>query len=132
MPIRKNRLPAVCCLLAVASFYSPLVAAVSAATGMSCCTGRQCSIALHHHTPSNGQAHDCDHQAPTLSACSMSCCRDSERTLLPHTGLFIVPQFTFLIGQAPPKVVSTAAYPPQLTFLPDPLSPPPRTSLLLL
>jgi hypothetical protein len=130
---RKNRLPAICCLLAVASFYSPLVAAVSAATGTSCCTGRQCSIALHHHadTPSNSQAHDCAHDALTLSACSMCCCRDSERTILP-SGLFIVPEFAFLMGQAPPIVVYSVAYPLQFTFLPDLLSPPPRPSLLLL
>src|SRR6202011_4934529 len=113
----KHPFAAICCLLAIASFYSPLLAAVSAATGMSCCTGRQCSVALHHHTntPSNGQAHDCDHHAPSVSACSISCCRDSERTILPTT-FFIVPEFTFLIGQPPPK---PAPRPPprlQLTF----------------
>jgi hypothetical protein len=138
MPTRnhKNRFAAICCLLAVASLYSPLAAAVSAATGMACCTGRQCSIALHHRasdpaSSSEAQAHNCGHAGPTVSACTLSCRRDSERAMV-APGFFIVPQSNFLIGEAPGKVVSIAPYPIEFTFLPDLLSPPPRISLLLL
>src|SRR5882672_12471685 len=73
------------CLLVVVLLYAPLAGAAWSSYQASCCTSDQCPIAGHHHqkapaAPANQM--DCGHDMPGMMACSMSCCHDSERSMV--------------------------------------------------
>lgn len=135
---RSSRFAAVCCLLAVALLHAPLAAAVSAAAGMPCCTGSQCSVALyrHSHNPSpapasSSHAKDCGHEeraATGISSCNMSCCHDVDRAIV-GSGLFLLPQTGIFVGTVQIGLATTSAKPAEMSFGLEPPSPPPRVTL---
>jgi len=82
---RRRSIFASICLFAVGLLYTPLAAAAWSSHQMACCTSGQCPIAAHHHhkAPAAPADHmDCGHEMPGMMACAMSCCHDSERSLV--------------------------------------------------
>src|SRR5260221_14470780 len=82
---RHRSISASICLLMVALLYAPFAGAAWASYVMACCTSGQCPIAAHHHqkapiAPANHM--DCGHDMPGMIACAMSCCHDSDGSLL--------------------------------------------------
>jgi hypothetical protein len=116
------------CLLVVALLYAPLAGTAWASYKASCCTADQCLITGHHHqkapaAPANQM--DCGHDMPGMMACSMSCCHDSERSIVSGIA-FVLPSPVFAM---PPIEIKSPIEPAKLlNFLRslEPLSPPPR------
>jgi hypothetical protein len=129
--VRQNRrrsIYASICLLAVALLYAPLAGTAWASYQSSCCTAGQCPIAAHHHqkapaTPANHM--DCGHDMGGMMACSMSCCHDSDRSLLTSIA-FVLPATTASVAvafiQSPIEFAKPLDFPRSI----EPPSPPPR------
>jgi len=116
------------CLLVVVFLYAPLVGTAWASYKASCCTTDQCPIAGHHHqkTPAAPANHmDCGHDMPGMMACSMSCCHDSERSMVSAVA-FVLPSPVVVV--APAGIKSPIEPAKLMDFLRsvEPLSPPPR------
>jgi len=116
------------CLLVVVLLYAPLAGAAWSSYQASCCTFYQCPIAGHHHqktpaAPANQM--DCGHDMPGMMACSVSCCHDSESSMVSAVA-FVLP-FTIVVV-APVGIRSPIEAAKPLDFLRslEPLSPPPR------
>jgi hypothetical protein len=125
---RRRSISAAMCLFMVALLYAPLAGAAWWSYQMACCMSGQCPIASHHHqkTPAAPANHmDCSHDMSGMMACAMSCCHDSDRSL--------VTSITFVL---PPSIAVAAAAALESSFelaklldFPrsiEPLSPPPR------
>jgi hypothetical protein len=118
------------CLLVVVFLYAPLAGTAWASYKASCCTADQCPITGHHHqkTPAAPANHmDCGHDMPGMMACSMSCCHDSERSMVSAVA-FVLPS---AVGVVAPVGIKSPIEPAKLLdFLRSvgPLSPPPRLS----
>ena len=116
------------CLLVVVLLYAPLVGIAWSSYQASCCTSDQCPITGHHHqkapaAPSNQM--DCGHDMPGMMACSMSCCHDSERSMVSAIA-FVLPPTPAV---AAPKAIKSPvrfAKPFDVLWSFEPLSPPPR------
>jgi hypothetical protein len=88
----------------------------------------QCSIAAHHHqktpaVPANRM--DCGHDMSGMMACAMSCCHDSDRSLLTSIAFLLPPSAasaTLAFIQSPIDLMKPSDLP---RFI-EPLSPPPR------
>lgn len=116
------------CLLVVVLLYAPLAGAAWASYQASCCTSDQCPIAAHYHqkipaAPANQM--DCGHDMPGMMECSMSCCHDSERSMVSAVA-FVLPSPIMVV--APVGIQSPIEPAKLLDFLRslEPLSPPPR------
>src|SRR5882762_2783297 len=116
------------CLLVVVLLYAPLAGAAWSSYQASCCTSEQCPIAGHHHqktpaAPANQM--DCGHDMPGMTACSISCCHDSESSMVSAVA-FVLPSPAVVVALAGSK--SPIEAPKSLDFLRslEPLSPPPR------
>src|SRR6267378_3610327 len=116
------------CLLMVILLYAPLAGAAWSSHQMACCASGQCPIPAHHHqkTPAAPADHmDCGHEMAGMTACSMSCCHDSDRSLVASMA-FVLPGSI----AASPSVASTSptelAKPLDFPRTIEPLSPPPR------
>jgi hypothetical protein len=118
------------CLLAVALLYAPLAAAAWSSYATACCGSDQCPIKEHHHqqSPAPPENHmDCGHEMARLSACTMSCCQNSDRQAITSMA-FVLPSAV----SVPPLAAFASAF--EFPKLPDsllsiaPLSPPPRLS----
>src|SRR6267143_797535 len=128
---RQNRrcsIAASICLFMVVLLYAPLAGAAWWSYQMACCRSGQCPIPAHHHqkTPATPANHmDCGHEMSGMTACSMSCCHDSDRSLVASMA-FVLPGSI----AASPSVASTSptelAKPLDFPRTIEPLSPPPR------
>jgi hypothetical protein len=125
---RRRSLSASICLLVVVLLYAPLAGAAWTAYQSACCTTGQCPIAAHHHqkvpaVPANHM--DCGHDLPGMMACVMSCCHDSDRSLLSAVA-FVLPApmavETLTTVSAPIEFAKPFDFPRSL----EPVSPPPR------
>jgi len=116
------------CLLVVVMLYAPLAGAAWFSYQASCCTSDQCPIAGHHHqkTPAAPANHmDCGHDMPGMMACSMSCCHDSERSMLSAVA-FVLPSPVVVVVPAASKSPIETTKPMDFLRSLEPLSPPPR------
>jgi len=124
------------CLVAVVLMYAPFVAFAYSARTMSCCTGDQCPIREHHHQatpPASNDAMDCGHDMSGMkgmsgmTACTMSCCHQSDRPLLTPIA-FVLPE---LVPTSAPNAATLPVAVRKQNDFPraiEPLSPPPRFS----
>ena len=122
------------CLVAVFLMYAPFAAIAYSAHAMSCCAGDHCPIREHHHqhapvTPIDSM--DCGHDMSGMTACTMSCCHQDERSgltpiafVLPDSSSTSVPTF------ATPAVGTLKQI--ELPRTIEPLSPPPRFAAVAL
>jgi hypothetical protein len=125
---RRRSISASICLLAVVLLYAPLAGAAWSSYQMACCTSGQCPIPAHHHqknpaAPANHM--DCGHDMSGMMACSMSCCHDSERSLVTSMA-FVMPPPAIVATVAAIKAPIEVAKPLDLSRFIEPLSPPPR------
>jgi hypothetical protein len=127
---RRRKISAAICLLVVVLLYAPLAGAAWSSYQSACCMSGQCSVASHHHhkTPTAPENHmDCGHDMSGMIACSMSCCYDSDSSLVTSVAFVLPPAVTFA---APAAIKSPfeSASPLDLPRSIEPLSPPPRFS----
>jgi hypothetical protein len=116
------------CLLVVVLLHAPLAGMALASYKAACCTADQCPIAGHHHQKApavTANDLDCGHELSGMMACSMSCCHDSERSMLGAVA-FVLP--SAVVAAAPVGIKSPIEPAKLLDFLRsvEPLSPPPR------
>jgi hypothetical protein len=125
---RRRSIFASICLFAVGLLYTPLAAAAWSSHQMACCTSGQCPIAAHHHhkTPAAPADHmDCGHEMSGMMACAMSCCHDSERSLVTSIAFVLPPpaaSATVAAIESPIEFAKLMDFPRSS----EPLSPPPR------
>ena len=132
--VRQNRrrsIAASICLLMVVLLYAPLAGAAWSSYESGCCMSGQCKIPAHHHhkTPAAPANHmDCGHDGHEMSgmmACAMSCCHDSERSLVTSIAFVLPP----VVATAPSAMITSPIELAKLVnFLRsiEPLAPPPR------
>ena len=116
------------CLLVVVLLYAPLAGAAWASYQSACCMNGQCSIAAHHHqkapvAPANHM--DCGHEMSGMMACAISCCHDSDRSLIASIA-FVLPPSPAAAVTIATKSPITLARPLDFPRSIEPLSPPPR------
>jgi hypothetical protein len=112
----------------VVLLYAPLAGAAWASRQMACCASGQCPIPAHHHqkTPAAPANHmDCGHEMAGMTACSMSCCHDSDRSLVASMA-FVLPPSTVADKATAIKSPIQLAKPSDFPRSIEPLSPPPR------
>jgi len=118
------------CLLAVILLYAPIAAAAWSSYSAACCNTSQCPIKAHHHqsqkSPASSEYHmDCGHDMAEMSACSMSCCQNTERPAMASLA-FVLPAALSFTGPAVRKAPFQSAKPLDFLRSIQPLSPPPR------
>src|SRR5215470_11346115 len=118
------------CLFAVALLYAPLGGAAWSLYSAACCTSGQCPIHGHHHQNSPASSPnpmDCGHEMPGTSKCTLSCCHNSEHSVVAPV-LFVLPPIVNI--SAPSELNSSVIFPTASVDLRSlgPLSPPPRLS----
>jgi hypothetical protein len=128
---RQNRhrsISASICLLMVVLLYAPLAGAAWSSHQMACCASGQCPIPAHHHqkTPAAPANHmDCGHEMAGMMACSLSCCHDSDRSLIASIA-FVLPLSAAaakaIASKSPIELAKPLDFPRSI----EPLSPPPR------
>src|SRR6266852_1310085 len=125
---RRRSFSASICLLMVALLYAPLAGAAWSSYQMACCRSGQCPIPAHHHqkTPAAPANHmDCGHDMSGMMACSMSCCHDSDRSLVTPVAFMLPLSITVAPSAAltsPIELAKPLDFPRSI----EPLSPPPR------
>ncbi len=125
---RRRSISASICLLMVVLLYTPLAGAAWSSYQMACCRSGQCSIPAHHHqkTPAAPAHHmDCGHAMSGMMACSMSCCHDSDRSLVTPM-VFVLPLSIAVDPSAAIKSLILLTNPVDFPRSIEPLSPPPR------
>lgn len=130
---RLRSLFAMLCLVAVVLLYAPLGGAAWSLYSSACCTsGAECPIHGHRHAQvpaRSDNAMDCGHDMPAMTQCSMSCCHNPDSPALAPV-IFVLPA-PFGASAAIGSEALVLAPGPQNTFYSiEPLSPPPRISLL--
>jgi hypothetical protein len=125
---RRRSISASICLLVVVLLYAPLAGAAWASYQSACCMSGQCSIPAHHHqkapaAPANHM--DCEHDMGGMMACAMSCCHDSDRSLVTPIA-FVLPPSLAVAAPAAIKSLFELAKPLDFPRSIAPLSPPPR------
>src|SRR5437016_5051007 len=126
---RRRSISASICLLVVVLLYAPLAGAAWSSYQSSCCAPGQCAIPAHHHQKSTAAPRnhtDCGHDMPGMMACTMSCCHDSDRSLVASIAFVLPPSAAVTAGAAIKSPIELAR---PLDFLRsiEPLSPPPRS-----
>src|SRR5437879_4052404 len=123
---RRRSISASICLGVVVLLYAPLAGAAWSSYQLACCSSGQCPIPAHHHqktssAPANHM--DCGHDMPGMMACSMSCCHDSDRSLVTSIAFVLPPSVAVATATAIKSPVELAK---PLDFLRsiEPLSPP--------
>ena len=125
---RRRSISASICLFVVVLLYAPLAGAVWSSYQSACCTSGQCPIPGHHHqkTPAAPANHmDCGHDVSGMMACSMSCCHDSDRSLVTSIAFLLPPSVADAASAAiksPIELAKPLDFPRPI----EPLSPPPR------
>jgi hypothetical protein len=125
---RRRSISASVCLLMVVLLYAPLAGAAWSSRQMACCASGQCPIPAHHHqkTPAAPADHmDCGHEMAGMTACSMSCCHDTDRSLVASIA-FVLPPSAAAAEAIAIKSPIEFAKPSDFTRSIKPLSPPPR------
>jgi len=108
--------------------YAPLAGAAWSSRQSACCMSDQCPIPGHRHqkAPAAPADHmDCGHGMSGMMACSMSCCHDSDRSLVSPIAFVLPPS----IAAAPSVAIKSPiefAKPLDFPRSIEPLSPPPR------
>src|SRR5260370_39823331 len=108
--VRQNRrrsIAASICLLAVFLLYAPLAGAAWSSYQSACCMSGQCKIPAHHHhkAPAAPAHHmDCGHDMAGMIACAISCCHDSERSLVSSIAFVLPP---VMAATAPVSITSS-------------------------
>ena len=129
--VRQNRrrsISASICLLMVVLLYAPLAGAAWSSYESACCWSGQCPIAAHHYqkTPAApADRMDCGHGVPGMMACAMSCCHDSDRSLVTSMAFVLPPSLTSeqaVAVKSPIELAKPLDFPRSI----EPLSPPPR------
>src|SRR5258708_1088708 len=125
---RRRSISASICLLVVVLLYAPLAGAAWSSYQSACCTSGQSPVPPHHHqktpaVPANDM--DCGHEMSGMMACSMSCCHDSDRSLLTSIA-FVLPPPAAVAASAAIKSPIELAKPLDFPRSIEPLSPPPR------
>jgi len=118
------------CLLVVVLLYAPLAGAAWSSYQSACCMSGQCPIPGHHHqkTPAAPANHmDCAHDMSGMMACTMSCCHNSDRSLVTSIA-FVLPPSVTVAALAAIKSPVELAKPLDFPRSIEPLSPPPRFS----
>jgi hypothetical protein len=125
---RRRSIAASICLLMVVLLYAPLAGAAWSSYQSACCLSGQCKIPAHHHqkTPAAPANHmDCGHDMAGMMACAMSCCHDSERSLVASIAFVLPPD----VASAPSTATTSPIELAKIVDFPrtiEPLSPPPR------
>jgi hypothetical protein len=112
----------------VVLLYAPLAGAAWSSYQMACCLSGQCPIPAHHHqktSPAPANQMDCGHEMAGMTACSMSCCHDSDRSLIASMA-FVLPPPVAKAEVAAIKSPIELAKPSDFPRSIEPLSPPPR------
>ena len=125
---RRRSVAASICLLMVVLLYAPLAGAAWSSYESACCTSGQCKVPAHHHqkTPTTPSHHmDCGHEMSGMMACTMSCCHDSERSLLTSIA-FVLPAGVSAARSTTISSPIELAKPLDFPRSIEPLSPPPR------
>src|SRR5204862_5153478 len=126
---RRRSVVASICLLIVVLLYAPLAGAAWSSYQSACCTSGQCPIPAHHHrkTPAAPADHmDCGHDMSGMMACTMSCCHDSDRSLVTSIAFLLPPSVAVDAAaaiKAPFELTKPLDFPRSI----EPLSPPPRS-----
>ena len=108
-------------VLAVCS--SVLVAQVA-----TCCNANRCPIHGHDHKKNHAaekSGMDCGHDMPGMTACSMSCCHDSDRSMFSSVAFVLPPVATVPVPMtinSPVELAKPLDFPRSF----EPHSPPPR------
>ena len=129
---RRRSFLAVLCLLAVALLYAPLGGAAWFVYTGACCSTGQCPIHGHHHsqTPSDPEhAMDCGHDMAAAAQCCMSCCHNPDRPAA-APAIFVLPTPVTVSVPTNFEVLVPALASTNTFHSIEPLSPPPRTSVL--
>jgi hypothetical protein len=117
------------CLAATLLLYAPLAGAADRGQRMECCKNGQCSIPQHHHkNPAKQVSHDdCDHGSGGIKDCLMSCCQDSDHSVVVAIA-FVVSPFVdasvSVIASGIPAIGQEEELPRSI----EPASPPPRAT----
>jgi hypothetical protein len=125
---RRRSIAASICLLMVVLLYAPLAGAAWSSYQSACCMSGQCKIPAHHHhkTPTAPANHmDCEHDMAGVMACAISCCHDSDRSLVTPIA-FVLPT---AVAAAPSAAVTSPVELAKTVDSPrsiEPMSPPPR------
>jgi hypothetical protein len=125
---RRRSISASICLLAVVLLYAPVAGAAWSSHQMACCASGQCPIPAHHHqkTPAAPANHmECGHEMAGMTACSMSCCHDSDRSLVASIA-FVLPPSGATDEVNAIKSAIELTKPLDFPRTIEPLSPPPR------
>jgi len=125
---RRRSISAGICLFVVVLLYAPLAGAAWSWYQSACCASGQCPIPGHHHqkppaAPANQM--DCEHDKSGMMTCSMSCCHDSDRSLVTSIA-FVLPPSVAVAASAAIKSPIELAKPLDFPRSIEPLSPPPR------
>src|SRR5882724_5805498 len=129
--VRQNRRRAIAasiCLLTVLLLYAPLAGAAWSSYQSACCMSGQCKIPAHHHhkTPAAPTNHmDCGHDMSGMMDCAISCCHDSDRSLITSIAFVLPPSVTVVPAVASESQIELAK-PLDFPRSVEPLSPPPR------
>lgn len=127
-PNRWRSIAAGICLLTVVLLYAPLAGAAWSSYQSACCMSGQCKIPAHRHhkTPAAPANHmDCGHDMAGAMDCAMSCCNDSERSVVTSIAFVLPPA---IAAAAPAAITSPIELAKPENFLRsiEPLFPPPR------
>jgi hypothetical protein len=125
---RRRSISATICLLMVVLLYAPFAGAAWSSYQGACCMSGQCAIPAHHHqkTPEAPANHmDCGHDMAGMMACAMSCCHDSDRSVVASIA-FVLPPPLAVASSAAIKSPIELARPLDFLRSIEPLSPPPR------
>jgi len=129
--VRQNRrrsIHACICLLMVVFLYAPLAGAAWSTYQSSCCRSGQCKIPAHHHQKAPASpAHqmDCGHDMSGMMDCAISCCHDSDRSLITSIAFVLPPSVTVVPAVASESQIELGK-PLDFPRSVEPLSPPPR------
>jgi hypothetical protein len=123
------------CLLAVVLFWAPLWAAAWQAQGMACCEGGMCAShpqgKPNQSRPKQDSSVNCEHHGGGTPNCSMSCGQESSNSLTSAV-IFVLPAPAIISQPVLDTLASPSLEPAEFMQSFEPLSPPPRTSLLSL
>src|ERR1700730_4185580 len=129
---RRRSMDATICLLVTVLLYAPLAGAAWSSYQSACCTSDQCPIPEHHHrekTPTAPTNHmDCGHEMVGMMACSMSCCHDSDRSMVTSIA-FVLPRTILLLAPLAIAPTVEARQPLEFACAFEPRSPPPRADV---
>src|SRR5467141_209576 len=125
---RRRSISASICLLVVVLLYAPLAGAAWSSYQSACCTSGQCPIPAHHHQKTSAEHTnhmDCGRDTTGMMACAMSCCHDSDRSLVTSIA-FVLPPSVAVAASAAIESPIELAKPLDFPRSIEPLSPPPR------